>query len=191
MTIEIRTLTPADLDMADALLMAAYGGASRKQRLQSYLTLQPDGWILAHWDGTPAGVAGATHYGPIAYIGLVGVHPAYQRRGIAMAMMRHLLRWSAERGRPVLQLDASPAGAPLYERLGFVDDESTRPAHMCWRPALIRTPATCCCSMGSVQTDRCATCGSAAKARSGSMRCSMGWQASRSASEFIVLQICL
>ncbi len=125
MTIEIRTLTPADLDMADALLMAAYGGASRKQRLQSYLTLQPDGWILAHWDGTPAGVAGATHYGPIAYIGLVGVHPAYQRRGIAMAMMRHLLRWSAERGRPVLQLDASPAGAPLYERLGFVDDEKT------------------------------------------------------------------
>jgi GNAT superfamily N-acetyltransferase len=125
MTIELRALTTADLDTADAILMAAYGGASRKQRLQRYLTLQPDGWILAHWDGIPTGVAGATHYGPIANIGLVAVHPAYQRRGIAMAMMQHLLRWSAERGHPVLQLDASPAGAPLYEQLGFVDDERT------------------------------------------------------------------
>jgi GNAT superfamily N-acetyltransferase len=125
MAIELRTLTAADLDVADAILRAAYGGASRKQRLQSYLMLQPDGWILAHWDGMPAGVAGATHYGPIAYIGLVAVHPTYQRRGIAMAMMQHLLRWSDERGSPVLQLDASPAGARLYERLGFADDEKT------------------------------------------------------------------
>jgi ribosomal protein S18 acetylase RimI-like enzyme len=125
MTIELRALTAADLNVADTILMAAYGGASRKQRLRSYLRLQPDGWILAHWDGTPAGVAGVTHYGPIAHIGLVAVQPSYQRRGIAMAMMQHLLRWAAERGDPVVQLEASPAGAPLYERLGFVDDEKT------------------------------------------------------------------
>lgn len=125
MAIELRALTTADLDTADAIMMAAYGGASRKQRLRTYLKLQPDGWILAHWDGMPAGVAGATHYGPIAYIGLVAVHPTYQRRGIALAMMQHLLNWSVERGHPILQLDASSPGAPLYERLGFVDDEKT------------------------------------------------------------------
>lgn len=122
---DIRVLTPADLDTADALLVAAYGGTSRRDRLASYLVLQPDGWFLALWDGRPAGVAGVTNYGPMAYIGLVGVDPAYQRRGIAMALMRHLLLWSAEHGNPVLQLDASPAGAPLYERLGFVDDGQT------------------------------------------------------------------
>jgi GNAT superfamily N-acetyltransferase len=125
MTIDIRVLTPLDLDTADALLVAAYGGTSRRDRLASYLVLQPDGWFLARWNGIPAGVAGVTHYEPTAYIGLVGVDPAYQRRGIAMAMMQHLLCWSAERGSPVLQLDASPAGAPLYERLGFVDDGQT------------------------------------------------------------------
>ncbi len=125
MSIDIRALTPADLDTADTLLVAAYGGTSRRERLASYLVLQPDGWFLARWDGIPAGVAGVTHYGSTAYIGLVGVDPAYQRRGIAMAMMQHLRRWSAERGSPVLQLDASPAGAPLYERLGFVDDGQT------------------------------------------------------------------
>jgi GNAT superfamily N-acetyltransferase len=125
MSIDIRALTPADLDTADALLVAAYGGASRRERLASYLVLQPDGWILALWDGAPAGVAGIRNYGPMAYIGLVGVTPAYQRRGIAMALMQSLLRWNAEHGSPVLQLDASPAGAPLYERLGFADDGQT------------------------------------------------------------------
>ena len=125
MVVELHTLTAADLGMADRVLMAAYGGASREQRLQSYLAIQPDGWFLARWDGVAAGVAGITHYGPTAYIGLVGVAPAYQRRGIAMAMMQHLLRWRAEHGDPVLLLDASPPGAPLYEQLGFVNDEKT------------------------------------------------------------------
>lgn len=125
MALDIQTLTVADLDAADTLLMAAYGGASRKRHLRSYLELQPDGWVFARWDGAPAGVAGATIYGPTAYIGLVGVDPAYQRRGIAMAMMRHLMAWCASRGNPALLLDASAAGAPLYEQLGFVDDEQT------------------------------------------------------------------
>jgi GNAT superfamily N-acetyltransferase len=123
--LDIQTLTLADLDAADTLLMAAYGGASRKRALRSYLELQPEGWVMARWDGAPAGVAGATIYGPTAYIGLVGVDPAYQRRGIALAMMRHLMAWCAERGNPMLLLDASDAGAPLYEQLGFATDERT------------------------------------------------------------------
>lgn len=125
MAVELRALSALDLEAADRVLVAAYGGASREQRLQSYLTLQPNSWLLARYDGAPAGVAGITHYGPTAYVGLVGVEPAYQRRGIAMAMMRNLLAWAAERGNPIVLLDASAAGAPLYEQLGFVDDEKT------------------------------------------------------------------
>ena len=51
MTISIHTLTAADLDRADAIQQAAYGGGSRKDRLQLYLSLQPDGWLLATLDG--------------------------------------------------------------------------------------------------------------------------------------------
>lgn len=119
----IAQLGLADLEAADQLLIAAYGMTSRQAELRRYLALQPDGWIMARWQGQPAGVAGATLYGPTAYIGLVGTDPAYQRRGIALAMMRHLLGWLAERGDPIVLLDASLKGAPLYERLGFVDDE--------------------------------------------------------------------
>lgn len=126
MTISIRRLTEADLDAADAVLQVAYGGTtSRRQRLRRYIKIQPDGWLFATFDGVPAGVAGAIDYGPLAYIGLVGVHPSLQRRGIAQAIMERLLGWIDERGCPVAMLDASPMGAPLYVKLGFVDDGAT------------------------------------------------------------------
>ena len=125
MTISIHTLTAADLDRADAIQQAAYGGGSRKDRLQLYLSLQPDGWLLATLDGEPAGIAGGTNYGTVGHIGLVAVDPSKQRHGVALALMEHLLDWFAELRCPVIQLDASEAGAPLYRRLGFVEDEKT------------------------------------------------------------------
>lgn len=124
-TISIRTIAEGDLDLADAIQSAAYGGGDRRDLIQMYLRLQPDGWIVASLDGTPAGLAGITSYGSMAYVGLVSVLPELQRRGVARAMMDYLLDWARERGGPVVVLDASAAGAPLYERLGFVDDEKT------------------------------------------------------------------
>ena len=120
MTISIHTLTAADLDRADTIQYAAYGGGSRKDRLQLYMSLQPDGWLLATLDGEPAGIAGGTNYGSVGHIGLVAVDPSKQRRGVALALMEHLLSWFAELRCPVIQLDASEAGAPLYRRLCFV-----------------------------------------------------------------------
>jgi GNAT superfamily N-acetyltransferase len=125
MTISIHTLTTADLDHADAIQQAAYGGGSRKDRLQLYMSLQPDGWLLARLDGAPAGIAGGTNYGTVGHIGLVAVDPSKQRRGVALALMEHLLGWFGVQGCPIIQLDASDAGAPLYRKLGFVEDEKT------------------------------------------------------------------
>ena len=125
MTISIHTLTADDLDHADAIQQAAYGGGSRKDRLQLYLSLQPDGWLLATLDGEPAGIAGGTNYGTVGHIGLVAVDPSKQRRGVALALMEYLLGWFAAQRCPMIQLDASEAGAPLYRQLGFVEDEKT------------------------------------------------------------------
>jgi GNAT superfamily N-acetyltransferase len=118
-------MTAADLDRADAIQLAAYGGGSRKDRLAFYLALQPDGWLIATLDGEPAGIAGGTNYGTLGHVGLVAVEPSKQRRGVALALMEHLLSWFAQQDCPVIQLDASDAGAPLYRRLGFVEDERT------------------------------------------------------------------
>ena len=89
MTISIHPLTTADLDYADAIQQAAYGGGSRKDRLQLYMSLQPDGWLLATLDGEPAGIAGGTNYGTVGQIGLVAVDPSMQRHGVALAMVEH------------------------------------------------------------------------------------------------------
>jgi ribosomal protein S18 acetylase RimI-like enzyme len=80
---------------------------------------------VAAIDGELVGVAGAIDYRSVGHIGLVAVHPEKQRRGIATALMERLLAWFDERGCPVIRLDASPAGAPLYHKLGFVEDEKT------------------------------------------------------------------
>ncbi|MEO7911936.1 MAG: GNAT family N-acetyltransferase [Roseiflexaceae bacterium] len=125
MTITIHSLTAADLNRADAIQQAAYGGESRKDRLQLYLSLQPDGWLLAMLDGEPAGIAGGTNYGTVGHIGLVAVEPSKQRRGVALALMEHLLGWFDHQDCPLIQLDASDAGVPLYRKLGFVEDEKT------------------------------------------------------------------
>jgi len=124
--ITIRHLTEADLDAASDILVAAYDNpASRVVTLRRYLSLQPDGWLLALLDGHPAGMGGAVNYGPFASIGSVGVRPEARRRGIARALMDRLLAWLEAAGRPVAVLVATEGGAPLYTRLGFEEDGAT------------------------------------------------------------------
>ena len=126
MTISIRTLGEADLEIADNLLRSAFGGAaSRRFDLGLNLQLQPDGWFLAQQGGSPVGMVGATIYGSYAYVGMMAVHENAQRRGVGLALMEHLLEWLAQQEIPLVVLDASPAGQPLYEKLGFVPYEDT------------------------------------------------------------------
>lgn len=51
---------------------------------------------------------------------MLGTHPDYRRRGSASM----LIRWGcelADRDGVVAYVDASPAGAPLYQKFGFKD----------------------------------------------------------------------
>ena len=124
MILTIRNLTEADLGPLDPVLIAAYGEpGSFKPELRRYLALQPDGWRLALSDGAPVGMVGAVDYGSLAYVGMMAVDPAFQRRGIGMALMSRLLTWLDGRGCPLVLLDATEAGAKLYAKLGFVEDE--------------------------------------------------------------------
>jgi predicted N-acetyltransferase YhbS len=121
MNLEIRVMTEADFEAADVILRAAFGTSdSRVADLRRYRGLQPDGWFVAEADGNLAGTVGAVIFGSFAYIGSMAVAPAMQRRGIARALMQHVLAWIAARGCATALLDASQSGAPLYTSLGFV-----------------------------------------------------------------------
>ena len=120
MTITIRNLVEAHLESAKVILDAAYGGSrSRISSLRRYLALQPDGVFLALLDDLPAGIGGVIDYGAFATVGMVGVLPEMQRRGIGRAIMQHILGWIGEQGCREVTLDATNAGAALYTSLGF------------------------------------------------------------------------
>ncbi|HVM70800.1 MAG TPA: GNAT family N-acetyltransferase [Anaerolineales bacterium] len=125
MTITIRTLSDADLEEADEILKAAFQSpASRLEDLRFYRQLEPEGWFVACQGDELIGMVGEVCYGAFAHVGLMAVHPRAQRQGAGMALMQFLLD-RLDRQVPVITLDASAMGRPLYEKLGFVGFEET------------------------------------------------------------------
>jgi GNAT superfamily N-acetyltransferase len=126
MYISIHLFTEAELEATDEVLKAAYKiPQSRKESLYRYLALQPDGAFVAKHNDTIIGFGGAIDYGPFAYIGLMAAHPSMQKRGVGGLILQHLLAWLDERRCPTILLDATPFGAPLYKRYGFIEDDTT------------------------------------------------------------------
>src|SRR5205814_1881338 len=80
---------------------------------------------IALLDGKPVGAGGVVNYGPFSYLGLIAILPDQQRRGIGQALTQHLLTWLLRQQCPIALLEASPAGAPLYSKLGFQVDDTT------------------------------------------------------------------
>jgi ribosomal protein S18 acetylase RimI-like enzyme len=126
MSISIRELVDADLETADAILKLAFrGSTSRLYDLQLYRHIQPDGWFVASQEEQLIGMVGATNYGTFAHVGLMAVHPAAQRQGVGIALMQFILARLEEQQVSEVWLDASVAGRPLYDKLGFVAYDET------------------------------------------------------------------
>jgi predicted N-acetyltransferase YhbS len=126
MSLSIQPLTDDLLDAADRVLMAAFRSPSRRDELVFYRSLKPNSWLVATLDGAPVGAGGVTCYGPFAWLGLMAVDPAMQRRGIGQALVEALIVSAHELGCDTVLLDASDAGAPVYTRVGFVEDDRVR-----------------------------------------------------------------
>jgi GNAT superfamily N-acetyltransferase len=127
MNVSLRLCTEADIDTADALLMAAYQfQRSIKKMLQHYyFPIQPNGWWLALADETPLGFGGAVHYGTLSSIGMLAVSPKWQCHGIGQALVRQIIAWCEMQNCSTVMLEAAPKAVSLYERLGFVREDTT------------------------------------------------------------------
>ncbi len=127
MDIEIRNMTAADLPDADRIFCSAFESpTSRIDDITLYFEIQPEGRLIGFVDEQPVATVAAIDYGPFAYIGSMGVLKEWQRKGLGRAMMDYVLNWLYQKGCPVIVLDASPSGYPLYVQLGFQTDEITR-----------------------------------------------------------------
>ncbi|HEY5910881.1 MAG TPA: GNAT family N-acetyltransferase [Verrucomicrobiae bacterium] len=87
------------------------------------LRLEPDGCFVATRDGLVVGSVTTTAYGQtLAWIGMMLVHPKHRRQGIGRQLMRQAIQSLNAKKVRCIKLDATPAGFPLYQQLGFVSE---------------------------------------------------------------------
>ena len=119
MSYAIRLLKESDLPEADGLRAAA-GWNQLTSDWQRILRYESQGCFVAESQGQIVGTVTTTPYDyTLAWIGMMLVHPDFRRQGIASALMRQALKFLQHQNVSCIKLDATPAGRPVYERLGF------------------------------------------------------------------------
>jgi ribosomal protein S18 acetylase RimI-like enzyme len=118
--LELRPMTEADLAGADDLRRLA-GWNQTPEDWRRLLRLEPEGCFVAVQNGAIVGTVTTTTYGQaLAWIGMMLIHPDLRRQGLGTRLMRRSLEYLQSRGVGCIRLDATPAGRPVYEKLGFV-----------------------------------------------------------------------
>jgi GNAT superfamily N-acetyltransferase len=77
--------------------------------------------VLAYVDGAPVATAQVFMHAEVAYVGWVAVVPNAARRGLGWLVTETVVNEGLARGAKAAVLVASPMGAPLYRKMGFVD----------------------------------------------------------------------
>ncbi|WP_343715013.1 GNAT family N-acetyltransferase [Inquilinus sp.] len=115
----IRPLRPGEEAELEALLAAAYGHARFGPTVRRLAGMADAAVHVLEAEGALRAAAAVVDYGRVAYLGIVGTDPAMQGRGFGRRIVEAAL--APVPPDRVILLDASVAGAPLYEKLGFVD----------------------------------------------------------------------
>ncbi len=108
--------TAVDLATAGRVNDRAYG--YEEPKLAPAIAALP-GTVLAYGDATSSSVALAHDIGSDTAVWLVATLPENQRKGLSRQVLQRLLLDARDRGQETASLQASQAGRPLYERLGF------------------------------------------------------------------------
>ncbi|WP_417850432.1 GNAT family N-acetyltransferase [Thalassoglobus sp.] len=115
----IREMTEADVPFGLSLGEMSGWNQVPADWLRIY-RYEPQGCFVGMMNEAPVATISTTTYGTdLAWIGMMLVHPDFRRQGIATALMKHVIAWLEERGTECIKLDATPAGATVYEQLGF------------------------------------------------------------------------
>lgn len=132
---EIRKITPEDLDRVAELFVQAYGEdwtlAQARRYLEKFYRFEPESCLLAREpDGRVVGaVLGYSYYRRdqlVLYLQELFVHPEYRSRGYGRALLE-ALRGSFEQSphvkvKPLVK--APPSVLSFYNSLGFNRDEA-------------------------------------------------------------------
>lgn len=111
-------MSPSDLPAAMRLSREAGWNQVEGDWLR-FLSIEPEGCFVAESDGVVVGTTVGCTFGTVAWVAMVLVAPAERGQGVATSLTQHAIEWLEGRGVRTIRLDATPAGQPIYEKLGF------------------------------------------------------------------------
>ena len=119
MNVGIRPMTERDLPFADSLRAQA-GWNQTISDWRRLLSHDPQGCFVAEREREPVGTITTTTYShDLAWIGMLLVSTAHRNQGIGQALLHHAIGYLRSLQVKCIKLDATPAGRPLYEKIGF------------------------------------------------------------------------
>ena len=141
--IHFRPMTLGDIDEGLALCRASRWNQIARDWRQ-FLDLDPAGAVLACRGTRVVGSVASVRYPPdLAWVAMVLVAPDERGKGIGRALLQKGLALLEDV--PVVGLDATPAGRPLYLTLGFTDAFELRRMQ---RPGGVVLPASLAATPG-------------------------------------------
>jgi GNAT superfamily N-acetyltransferase len=123
--VQIRLATTAEYGPALRVIGDAFGFVVREPSVHTVVARSLDGHLLvADHDGAIVGTGASVGFGPTGWIGGIAVAPEARGTGLGRSLTEAAI--DALGPRETLLLLASPAGRPIYERLGFEAEERYR-----------------------------------------------------------------
>ncbi len=116
--LSIRLMTPADVEAAVALAMAQ-GWRNRLRFYDLVLRVPTAQATVGVADGRIVATSVATANGPVGWLGGIVVDAGYRGRGFGRTMTEDAIERLRASGCGTISLEATDAGRPMYERMGF------------------------------------------------------------------------
>ena len=116
-------MTAADLGLGLRLSRQAQWNQTEAD-WRRFLDLGGEGCFVTEVDGAAVGTTTTCLFDSVAWIAMVLVDVEARRQGIGSALLRHALVYLDAKGIATVRLDATPAGQPVYEKLGFQPEYS-------------------------------------------------------------------
>ncbi len=119
-----RLLTVDDLPACVDLLTRA-GLAGGAANIGRYLRWQPDGCYGLELEGALVGTVTLLAQPPIGFVGCMAVAPERQGTGLGRLLLEYAHDLGRRWGLTTFGLEATPAGAVLYRKLGYVTEHES------------------------------------------------------------------
>mgnify|MGYP002396050933 CR=1 FL=1 len=117
----IRPFTKSDIEFAyESIKIEKWNYA--KADVERMFNYNPSGCFIAEIDGKRVGHIFSVNYGRLGWIGFLIVKAEHRRKGVGALLMQKAMNHLLNRGVETIRLEAVPAIADLYRKLGFVDE---------------------------------------------------------------------